>query len=144
MMMSNSNMSRRSREGNPTTPKPTMKTIKRMEWINPISWAAKLLSLLHIKGKTRRADLPRNIILDILSRLPAKLIYKCQCESRPLQVLTTEVVQIVDNELLLRQRNRLVLYNMLSHACKISEIIGSMDKGIRAVVYAPRIASFHL
>ncbi|KAI3888679.1 hypothetical protein MKW92_011663 [Papaver armeniacum] len=63
-----------------------MKTIKR---INPISWVGKLLRLLHIKGKTRHADLPRDIILDILSRLPAELIFKCQCESRPLQVLTT-------------------------------------------------------
>ncbi|KAI3959836.1 hypothetical protein MKW98_029873 [Papaver atlanticum] len=60
-----------------------------MTWINPISWASKLLRLLHIKSKTRHADLPRDIILDILSRLPAELIFKCQCESRPLQVLTT-------------------------------------------------------
>ncbi|KAI3925237.1 hypothetical protein MKW92_051457 [Papaver armeniacum] len=82
-----------------------MKTIKRITWINPISWASKLL---HIKSKTRHADLPhdnildsdlprdiildsdlpRDIILDILSRLPAELIFKCQCESRSLQVLT--------------------------------------------------------
>ncbi|KAI3857737.1 hypothetical protein MKX03_014906 [Papaver bracteatum] len=63
-----------------------------MTRINPISWAGKLLRLLHIKGKTTtdcQADLPRDIILDILSRLPAELIFRFQCVSRPLQVLTT-------------------------------------------------------
>ncbi|KAI3836022.1 hypothetical protein MKX03_025524 [Papaver bracteatum] len=69
-----------------------MKTVKRVTWINPVSWAGKLLRLLHIKAKTTtdcHVDLPRDIILEILSRLPAELIFKCQCVSRPLQVLTT-------------------------------------------------------
>ncbi|KAI3836021.1 hypothetical protein MKX03_025523 [Papaver bracteatum] len=66
-----------------------------MTWINPVSWAGKLLRLLHIKAKTTttttdcHVDLPRDIILEILSRLPPELIFKCQCVSRPLQVLTT-------------------------------------------------------
>ncbi|KAI3907798.1 hypothetical protein MKX01_023383 [Papaver californicum] len=57
--------------------------------------------------------------------------------------LVTEVVQIKDNEVLVRQGNRLVLYNMLSHACKITGIMGSMSQGIRAAVHAHTITSFH-
>ncbi|RZC86166.1 hypothetical protein C5167_026114, partial [Papaver somniferum] len=88
-----SNTRRISREGNSTTPKPTVKDIDPMTRINPISWVGKLLRSLHIKGKNTttdcQADLPRDIILDILSRLPAELIFRCQSVSRPLQVLTT-------------------------------------------------------
>ncbi|KAI3853027.1 hypothetical protein MKX03_033050 [Papaver bracteatum] len=55
-----------------------------------------------------------------------------------------EVIQIKNNELLVRQERRLLLYNMLSHAYKIFEIKGSMEKGIRVTVHSDRISSFRL
>ncbi|KAI3849361.1 hypothetical protein MKW92_040835, partial [Papaver armeniacum] len=55
-----------------------------------------------------------------------------------------EVVQIKDNELLVRQGGRLVVYNLLTHACKVSEIMAAMNNNIQATVHIHRIASFHL
>ncbi|KAI3853031.1 hypothetical protein MKX03_033054 [Papaver bracteatum] len=70
--------------------------------------------------------------------------YDLPCLSDGANKFDVEVIQIKNNELLVRQRRRLLLYDMLSHACKISETMGSMKIGIRVTVHTDRISSFYL
>ncbi|KAF5208113.1 hypothetical protein FRX31_002301 [Thalictrum thalictroides] len=55
-----------------------------MSWV-PIFWGR----VCRLFTQTRAVDLPYDIILDILSRLPAKLVFQCRDFCRTLSELTS-------------------------------------------------------